>query len=144
MTLPQNSLALNQAGKKIVCLLKKNAWVHVSDFLKRYNLEKDNYRILSAKNKNWSEQIFKDIPIIHVKALKHQYPTGNERPSGARRTAVASLLPTPLRTAKKVLIFSKIAITIANSTSGRVSTALGQHLCGGVQPNPPEHSVFQK
>jgi hypothetical protein len=45
---------------------------------------------------------------------------------------------------KKVLIFSKIAITIANSTSGRVSAAQCQHLCGAVEPNPPEHSVFQK
>ena len=45
---------------------------------------------------------------------------------------------------EKALIFSKIAITIANSTSGRVSAAQCQHLCGAVEPNPPEHSVFQK
>lgn len=81
---------------------------------------------------------------IHVEALKHQHTAGNERAFEKQRRAPLSLLSVPLYIAKKVLIFSKIAITFTNSNSGYVSTAPCQPRHIAVDSNLPEHFVFQK
>ena len=54
------------------------------------------------------------------------------------------LYPYLYKLQRKVLIFSKIAITFTHSSSGHVSTARRQHHSVAADPNPPEHFVLQK